>query len=331
MNQAEPQLFTQEPLAPAACDLSVVIPVYRSAATLPLLCERLAQALGTHPGGYEIVFVEDCGNDGSWAVIRELAARMPHLRGIRLARNFGQHNALLCGVRAARGRIIITMDDDLQHRPEDIGALLARLDEGYDVVYGYPAAQPHTFLRGLASEVTKMALASIMGIETARHVSAFRALRASVRDAFSAYRGPFVSIDVLLTWGAGRFSALEVQHDMRQQGVSNYTVPKLINHALNMLTGFSVLPLRIASLLGFACTLIGVLLLAYVLVAYLVSGTSVPGFPFLASMIAVFSGAQLFALGMIGEYLSRIHFRTMDRPPYVVAETTGDDPPEPTR
>ena len=127
-----------------------------------------------------------------------------------------------------------------------------------------------------------------------------------------------MSIDVLLTWGTTRFAAVPVRHDPRQVGVSNYTFRKLVRHALNMMTGFSTLPLQLASVVGFAFTLFGLLLLVYVIGRYLIEGGSVPGFPFLASTIALFSGAQLFALGIIGEYLARMHFRMMDRPSYVI-------------
>jgi undecaprenyl-phosphate 4-deoxy-4-formamido-L-arabinose transferase len=159
-----------------------------------------------------------------------------------------------------------------------------------------------------------------MGAETARNVSAFRVFRTQVRDAFANYQGPFVSVDVLLTWGTTRFAAIPVRHNPRRIGVSNYTFRKLVLHALNMMTGFSVLPLQMASLIGFAFTLFGLGVLAYVLGRYLIQGGSVPGFPFLASIIAIFSGAQLFSLGIIGEYLARMHFRMMEKPAYTVRE-----------
>jgi undecaprenyl-phosphate 4-deoxy-4-formamido-L-arabinose transferase len=176
----------------------------------------------------------------------------------------------------------------------------------------------------MASQVTKLALQSAMGAETARQVSAYRVFRAYVRDAFANYQGPFPSIDVLLTWGTTRFTAVAVRHDPRRVGVSNYTFRKLVVHALNMMTGFSILPLQLASLIGFVFTLFGLGVLAYVIGRFILEGGSVPGFPFLASIIAVFSGAQLFALGIIGEYLARMHFRMMERPTYAVREYTGE-------
>jgi undecaprenyl-phosphate 4-deoxy-4-formamido-L-arabinose transferase len=302
--------------------LSVVIPVYNSGAALPALIERLQPVLSVRAAQVEVLLVNDGSGDDSWEMICKLAAQRDWVRGINLMRNYGQHNALLCGIRAARYEIIVTMDDDLQHPPEEIPKLLSKLSEGYDVVYGTPLKEQHGIWRDMASRITKLVLQGAMGADVARQVSAFRALRTQVRDAFTAYQSPFISIDVLLTWGTTRFTAIPVRHDARATGVSNYTLRKLITHAINMMTGFSTLPLQLASLIGFSFTLFGLAVLVYVIVAYLVYGDRVPGFPFLASVISIFSGAQLFALGIIGEYLARIHFRTMDRPAYTVRSDT---------
>jgi undecaprenyl-phosphate 4-deoxy-4-formamido-L-arabinose transferase len=307
--------------------ISVVVPVYRSARILPKLVERLAPVLAAEARAFELVLLDDNSPDDSWRVIGELARAHPWVRGMRMMRNFGQHGALLCGIRQARYDVVVTMDDDLQHPPEELPKLLRELERGADVVYGSPAEERHGFLRDLASRITKMALAHAMGAATARRVSAFRVLRTQLREAFTGYSGQFVSIDVLLTWGTTRFASVEVRHDPRAEGLSGYTVGKLLTHALNMLTGYSAKPLQVASLTGFAFTLFGMGVLAYVMVSYAIKGGSVPGFPFLASVIAIFSGAQLFALGIMGEYLARIHFRTMSRPTYAVRETTDERGP----
>ncbi len=298
--------------------LSVVVPVYRSEAILPELVQRLESVLARIASSYELVLVNDSSPDGSWDVICQLAESHPWIHPINLMRNYGQHNALLCGIRAAQYDVIVTLDDDLQHPPEEIPKLLAVLAQGFDVVYGTPEREEHGVLRDLASLVTKMALQNVMGAAIARQVSAFRAFRAEVAGAFSHYEGSFVSIDVLLTWGTNRFAAVPVAHEPRKQGTSGYSFRKLITHAMNMMTGFTTLPLQIASLVGFVFTFFGFCVLGYVLVRYFMHGDPVPGFPFLASIVAVFSGAQLFALGIIGEYLARMHFRSLQKPPYVV-------------
>ena len=282
--------------------VSVVVPVYNSQDLLPNLAKRLCLTLGNAARAFELVLVNDGSHDRSWDVIGDLAMIHPWLRGINLVRNYGQHNALLCGIRAARYEIIVTMDDDLQHPPEEIPRLLEKLAEGHDVVYGTPREERHTLWRAVASRVTKLAQQSVMGAETARKVSEFRAFRSRVREAFDGYSA--------------------VRHDPRQLGTSHYTFRKLVAHALNMMTGFSTLPLQFASLIGFVFTLFGAGVLGYVVGQYLIHGTRVPGFPFLASLIAIFSGAQLFALGIMGEYLARMHFRMMERPTYSMESTT---------
>jgi glycosyltransferase involved in cell wall biosynthesis len=305
--------------------ISVVVPVYNSAAVLPRLAKEVESVLAACSTGFELILVNDASPDQSWQAISGLARENAWVHGINLMRNVGQHNALLCGIRAAKYEIIATIDDDLQNPPDQIPLLLNKLEDGFDVVYGTPEEEQHGLLRDLASKITKLVLQNAMGAEIARNISAFRVFRTPVREAFHDYRGPFVSIDVLLTWGTTRFVALRVRHEPRREGVSGYTLKKLIVHAVNMMTGFSVLPLQLASLIGFGFTVLGLLALAFVVARFLIQGSAVPGFPFLASLIAVFSGAQLFALGIIGEYLARVHFRIMDRPPYTVrSEAHGE-------
>jgi glycosyltransferase involved in cell wall biosynthesis len=299
--------------------LSVVIPVYNSQDSLVPLIARLESALPDISSSYEIILINDGSLDKSWSVICAEVERHAWVRGVNLTRNYGQHNAILCGIRVAQNEIIITMDDDLQHLPEEIHKLLEKLDEGYDVVYGSPATLPHSLWRNLFSRFTKRTLAYAMGIRTIRDIGPFRAFRTDLRNAFTSYQNPSVIIDVLLSWGTSKFTSVIVNEDTRQTGQSNYNFFKLFGVAMEILTGFSTLPLRLASLLGFIFTILGLLVFIYVLVVFLTAG-SVPGFPFLASIIALFSGAQLFALGIFGEYLARIFDRNMDRPPYVIHE-----------
>jgi undecaprenyl-phosphate 4-deoxy-4-formamido-L-arabinose transferase len=311
-----------------AKNISVVVPVYNGETSLEELVARLEKVLPVISVNYEVVLVNDGSRDGSWELICRLGRKHDWIHGIDMMRNYGQHNALLCGLRAARYEIAITLDDDLQHPPEEIPLLLAELDKGFDVVYGKPVQQQHGLWRNLASWITKLSLQSAMGVENAQNVTAFRAIRTQVRRAFAQFRGPFVILDVLLTWGTTRFTAIPTHHEPRQRGKSNYTFGKLIQHAINMITGFTILPLQFASLLGFTFAVFGFLVLIYVIGRYIVQGGSVPGFPFLASTIAIFSGVQLFALGIIGEYLARMHFRSMEKPSYTMREQFKTQPDE---
>jgi undecaprenyl-phosphate 4-deoxy-4-formamido-L-arabinose transferase len=330
LHTGAPTLRTDDADAALPPGVSVVVPVYNSQATLRTLVERLEGVLTSAPGAgaFEVVLVNDASRDESWRIVSELRGTRPWVRGIDLMRNYGQHNALLCGIRAARFDTIVTIDDDLQNPPEEVPKLLAGLADGRtDAVYGKPTSLHHGLWRDLASLITKAVLQGAMGAETARNISAFRAFRTNLRRAFETYKSPFVSIDVLLTWGTTRFAAVDVRHEPRAVGASNYTFRKLLTHALNMVTGFSTWPLQLASLIGFGFTILGVLLMLFVVGRYVfdpADGRRVAGFPFLASVVAIFSGAQLFALGVIGEYLARLHFRTMERPPYAVRQRTGE-------
>jgi len=297
---------------------SVIIPVFNSQESLPELVSGLLEVMPTLSSAFEIILVNDGSHDQSWQVIQDLAKQYDHVIGINLMRNYGQHNALLCGIRALRYEIAITMDDDLQHPPQEIGKLLSKINEGYDVVYGTPITEQHGLWRDLASQITKLVLQAAMGAKNARKVSAFRAFRAEIRQAFANYEGSFVALDVLLTWGTTRLASVPVQMEARPYGKSNYNFGKLITLAFNLLTGFSILPLQFASIIGFLFMLFGFGVLLYVFIIYIINGGSVPGFPFLASIIAIFSGVQLFGLGIIGEYLGRLYNRSLDQPAYTI-------------
>ncbi|MEO8356905.1 MAG: glycosyltransferase family 2 protein [Chloroflexota bacterium] len=298
-------------------NISIVVPVYKGGMFLELLAAELRKTLSSIAQEYEIIFVNDGSPDNSWEIIQSLADKYEEVKGVGLMRNYGQHNATLCGVRVARHEITITMDQDLQHLPEDIPLLLAKLEDGYDVVYGSPKKLPQGFLRNLLTAGIKRILASVMGIPSVKNISAFRAFRTDLRDAFTNFQSPTLTIDVLLSWGTVRFTSVQV--NIAHAEHSNYSFGSLVRAALLILTGYSTRPLRFASWIGFAMTIFGLLIFVYVLYIYFLVG-SLPGFPFLASIIALFSGAQLFALGIFGEYLARMFDRSMDRPTYVVRE-----------
>lgn len=303
--------------------VSVIIPVYCSQGTLHALVDRLATVLDERRVPFEIILVNDGSSDRSWSTIEDILRVNAMVRGIDLLRNYGQHNALLCGIREAAYDVTVTMDDDLQHPPEEIGRLLDKVCEGYDVVYGTRQQRQYGLWRNAATFMTKLALSKVVGARTARDVSPLRAFRTEIRGVFADYRNPFVNIDVLLAWGATRYGTVAMRHDPRLAGHSNYTLSKLVTHTVNVLTGFSTFPLQIASGLGFGFAFFGLLVLAFVLIRYLVEGGSVPGFAFLASIITIFSGAQLVVLGIMGEYLARVYHRISDRPTYVKRKDSG--------
>jgi glycosyltransferase involved in cell wall biosynthesis len=301
-------------------NLSIVVPVYKGETLIEPLVAQLTKLLPTFATEYEVILVNDGSPDDSWQAIQALSKQYPCIRGIRLMRNYGQHNATLCGVRAARHDIIVTMDQDLQHPPGEIPRLLAKLEEGYDVVYGAPRKLPQGFWRNVLTASIKWILAKVIGLSSVRNVSAFRAFRTNLREAFANFQSPSLILDVLLSWGTTRFASVEV--DIAHAERTNYSFRMLVRAAMLILIGYSTVPLRFASWVGFVMTLFGLGVFIYVLVIYFTAG-SLPGFPFLASIIALFSGAQLFGLGIFGEYLARMFDRSMDKPSYVVHETAG--------
>lgn len=301
-------------------NISIVIPVYNGSDTIPFLIARLETVLLQVAEAYEVLLVNDGSRDKSWDVIVQLSSNHVWVRGINLMRNYGQHNATLCGVLNARYETIITLDDDLQHPPEDIPALLAKLNEGYDVVYGVPQRRNQSWWRAMFASLTKRAVASIMQTKSLRDIGSYRAFRGHLREAFREYNSPEVILDVLLSWGTDRFAVVPVKEAPRATGQSNYNFWGLARVALMVMVSFSTAPLRLASYIGFLFTLVGLGVFVYVLVIYFTAG-SIPGFPFLASIVSLFSGAQLFALGIMGEYLARIFDRTAGRPCFAVKET----------
>ena len=301
-------------------NVSVVVPVYNGSDTLPQLVDEVGKVLPNVAEEFELVLVNDGSPDQSWEVISGLAQTHPWVRGIDLMRNYGQHNATLCGVREARYEVIVIMDDDLQNPPREIPKLLEKLEEGYDVVYGVARKRQQVWWKSLASAIVKRAIAYVMGLRTVRDIGAFKAFRADLRKSFENLNSPDVLVDVLLSWGTSRFASVTVDEAPRTVGKSNYNLFKLIKVSLLVLTSYTTIPLRFASIVGFLFTLFGFGVLTYVLVTYFVAG-SIPGFSFLASSVTIFSGVQLFALGILGEYLARVFERTGGRPTYTIART----------
>jgi undecaprenyl-phosphate 4-deoxy-4-formamido-L-arabinose transferase len=299
--------------------LSVVIPVYRGESLIPSLVERLAVALPKFAEQYEVILVNDGSPDNAWTIIEQLSALYPWVVGLNLMRNYGQHNATLAGVRTANYEICVTMDQDGQHPPEELPVLLDEFKKGFDVVYGAPRKLPQAFWRNWLTKTIKTILANVMGVPSVRNISAFRAFRTDLRQAFASFQSPSLIFDVLLSWGTSRFTSVTV--DIPPAERSNYNFSALVKAAMLILTGYSTAPLRLASWAGFVMTLFGLGVFINVLYVYFVQG-SIPGFPFLASIISLFSGTQMLILGIFGEYLARMFDRSMDRPPYVVAHRT---------
>jgi len=300
--------------------VSIVVPVFRSEKTLNELVNRITKSVSNK--SVEIILVDDASGDETWTTICSIARQNSMVTGIRLGRNSGQHGALLAGVRAAKFQTVVTLDDDLQNPPEEINKLIDALVPGVDVVYGVSTEVKQNFYRRAGSKLVRKFFASALGFNSAVSMSSFRTFRTVLREGFNTALGPNVSLDALLTWSTTRFTVVEVKHDERKVGDSHYTFRKLVRFMIDMATGYSALPLRLASALGFLTISFGAVLLVYVIGRPIITGERVQGFPMLASTIIIFSGVQIFLLGILGEYIGRMHFRVMNKPTYMVAETT---------
>lgn len=315
---------------PYAVRISVVIPCFRSELTLGPVVEAIFAALAEPSAEcpvseFEVVLVVDGSTDGTADVANKLAATHREVRAIELRRNYGQHNALLAGILRAKYEVVVTMDDDLQHRADQIPAMLVPIARGEaDLVYGVPSEEEHGMWRSAASRTVKRALA-LAGVPAAEDVSAFRAFWTAQREGFQHIQDPYVSLDVMLSWTTTSISRVVVQMDQRLIGTSSYSVRALVRHALNMITGYSNVPLRLVAWLGGMCALIGAVLGAVVIWKYASGDTTVAGFTTIAAMVAVFSGAQMLSLGIIGEYVGRLHTRSTGKPSFVV-KTDSDNP-----
>lgn len=303
--------------------VSVVVPTFRSPGTLARLCDELRTHVSPLFAGMEVIIVDDGNTDETWTVLSELTERFEWVRGVRLLRNYGQHNALLAGMREAQLPLVLTIDDDLQNPPTEVVKLAAALDEDVDLVYGTPIEKPHGLGRSVASTLTKRAMSRMLGPDVYPRSSAFRLFRRELLDAAVEVRDPFISIDVILSWATARIRSVDVHFAPRTEGTSGYDFLKLVRHAFNMITGYSTRPLRFVSVLGLSFAMFGFGLLAYVLIRYFFGDTEVQGFTFMAAAISMFSGVQLLSLGVVGEYLARMHFRSMGRPTFTVRERAG--------
>ena len=318
-------MSVEEPAEPRRdTGISVVIPAYKSAATLPELVRDLHRCVRPLVDQFEIVIVDDGSGDDTWATIEQLAADDSSVRGLQLLRNYGQHNALLAGIRDARQPLVLTMDDDLQHPPAEVATLLEALRPEVDLVYGRPAQERQSPMRNIASRFSKWAMATSLGPDVYPRSGAFRLFRRQLVAASSEVHDPSLSIDVLLSWATNRIVDVPVEHHDRTVGRSGYSLTRLLRHMANMVTGYSTRPLRLVSVFGVLTAFLGFALLLYVLVRFVVSGSDVAGFTFLAATVTLFSGVQLLSLGVLGEYLSRVHFRSMGKPVYVIRESTDD-------
>lgn len=306
-----------------ALDVSIVVPVYGGSAALPELCSRLDAAMRTAGLDYEVILVDDRGQTEAWSVISTVAARHPQVRGLRLGRNFGQHAATICGISYARGKWIVTMDDDLEHPPESVPALLAAGNDDYPLIYGVFEKRTHATYRNLSSELMRRMLKRAFPDLNEDYCS-FRAIHAPLAKQLDRFGFNRPYIDGMLSWLTSSTRSVNVPHEQRQHGESTYTMRKLLSHAANIFVTFSYLPLRIATFGGAMLAAISFLYLLYVIYGRLSGSIANPGYASLMSVVLFACGIQLLILGVVGEYVGRLMGATFRRPVYVVDSEVGN-------
>ena len=300
-------------------DLSVVIPVYNSAPTLEALAERLSRVCDGLGVSWEVVFIDDNSRDESWQTLLKLRQRDPvRTTIVQLMRNFGQHNALMCGFHHARGRFIATLDDDLQNPPEEIPRLLEAIQSReLDLIYGsIDGPKQHGVLRNLGSKLINRFGQFVF--QTSVTGSSYRIIRRELVQSILTYQLNYTFIDGLLAWNSQRIGALPVLHHERAAGTSGYSFRRLVLHAVNLLTNFSLIPLQVVSLLGTTAAAAGFALGLWFVLAHFLGWITVSGYASLIVTILILGGVQLLSLGVMGEYLGRVHLNINRKPQFVV-------------
>lgn len=302
--------------------ISIVIPVFESEPTLSTLYARIDSTVSKIDPDYELIFVEDGGEDGSWSRLKMLWKDDPrHVRIVRFSRNYGQHNALLCGFSFALGRYIITLDDDLQNPPEEIPKMVNAMEASeFDVVYGLPENRKHTFARNLGSLFFMRLISKIFGMNKRFAMSSFRIIRKETVDHLLKYATPNPVIGPLLLKITDRIGSVTVEHHPRFHGESTYTTRKLIRHFLNGILYHSDLPLKAVFFLGIGCLILSLGLGLFYFARYLMGAIGVSGWTTLVLLVLFFSGIGMFSLGIIGEYLLRIIQEAKRGPQYIIRE-----------
>lgn len=310
------------------CALSIVVPVYRSAPILPNLVQQIYKEMCKEglAERFELVLVNDSSPDNSWHVICDLADTHSFIKGISLRRNFGQHNAIMAGLNHANGDYIVVMDDDLQHPPHSIGSMLQVLSKGYDVCYTRYLNRKHVVWKKLGSYFNDWVATHLLGKPKGLYLSSFKAMRKGVVDEVIKYDGPYAYVDGLILEVTSSITAIDIEHQARHEGEGNYNLRRSLSLWLKMATSFSILPLRIATILGFALAALSLVLIIFVVYQKFLHPEYPRGWASLIATILFIGGIQTLCIGMVGEYLGRTYLKLNHKPQFVIGSTTWGQP-----
>lgn len=306
--------------------ISVVVPAYNEAGNLNELLRRTEESIHQF-GDYEIIVVDDGSTDESWALIEQAAQKNPRVVGVRLQRNFGQHPAVTAGFARARGEVVVTLDSDLQNPPEEIPKLIARLGPDCDVASGWRQVRSDSVLRTLPSRLTNVMIARVTGVRLNDYGCMLRAYKREVIDQLSLCPETNRMITALVSWLGVRIVEVPVDHHPRKAGRSRYSFWRLIRMSFDIMTGFSTDLLQFVSLAGIALSFLGLAAAIVLIVWRLVNGSGALGLTTFLALLFFLSGAQMAAIGVVGEYVGRIYTQAQGRPYYLVRTEVGEGLP----
>lgn len=300
--------------------ISIVIPCYNSDQTIKPVVDEIVETIGNKLN-YEIILVNDGSTQKLWDVINEIAEKYnPHVRGIRFAKNFGQHAALMAGYRESKGDIVIQMDDDGQTDPKGIFTLLNKINEGYDVVFArYPVCKESLFRR-IGSEFNRRMCISLLGMPKNIRPTSFSAMRRYVVDEMVRYERPYPYVGGLMYRSTSNLCDVEVDHRERFAGRSNYNLKKLFHLWLNGFTAFSVKPLEVTAIIGIIIALVGFVFALVVIIKKICGYSVLVGWSSVISIMLIVGGLNMIMLGIIGEYIGRIYICLNNAPQYVIRD-----------
>lgn len=298
-------------------EISIVIPVYNSSSIVEELQKRISQSISIP---YEIILVNDCSKDDSWSKIVSLSIKHPHITGINLRKNSGQDNALLAGIRIAKGNYCVIMDDDLQHNPEDIMPLYNECKKGYDVCYANFTSLKQSNVKNIGSNTNGKLAEILVSKPKGIYLSPFKIINRSTVLEIAKFAGPYPYIDGIILTITQNLTQIGLIHQERLSGKSNYTLSKSISVFMKLFTGFSVLPLRIATIAGCISTFIGFILILKYLYDYFIAKNFIEGWTTVVVLIIFFAGLILITLGIIGEYIGRMYLTLNNKPQYSISE-----------
>ena len=301
--------------------VSFVIPCYRSEHTLENVVAEIHKTLkDMEQYDYEIILVNDCSPDGTWAVIRRICQENNRIRGINFAKNFGQHAALMAGLRQSSGDYVVCLDDDGHTPADEVGKLLGKLEEGYDAVYASYAHKQHSLFRNLGSKVNELMTRIMLEKPRQLYISSYFAVRRFVVEDMVRYENSYPYVIGLVLRATKNITNVEVSHRERQEGSSGYNLKKLLGLWFNGFTAFSVKPLRIATCIGCLSAAVGFLYGLYTIIKRMVNPQVPMGFSSTMAAIVFFGGMIMIMLGLIGEYIGRIYISLNNSPQYVIRE-----------